>query len=158
MENELIICDCVAPEHNIIIQYDKGDDEVYISVTASPYLPFWKRVKHGMKYIFRRDFRKAQKLKRMENKEKEEVNLLLLVLDLNDACMDNNAETIPFSYICDGMNEYIKFYSEYVFDSDNDPGETIEEVKTTISSNVEKYKKSVVENTKTTLGYLKKIS
>lgn len=48
---DLIVCDCYSPDHQLIIRYDKEDDEAYIHyhlVNRS----FWSRVKYGIKYIF----------------------------------------------------------------------------------------------------------
>ena len=48
----LLICSCYSKEHQIIIQRDKDDtDIVYASIHLSP-LPFFKRLKLGIKYIF----------------------------------------------------------------------------------------------------------
>jgi len=50
----VMICDCHSMEHNIILV--KEDDEDYpmfsIGVSKNPYLPFWKRIINGLRYIF----------------------------------------------------------------------------------------------------------
>lgn len=53
--NNLFICKCSSPEHQLIFSYDKSDttDEgwVYTAVHLTKF-GFWKRLWHGIKYIF----------------------------------------------------------------------------------------------------------
>ena len=48
---ELIICSCHSPEHQMIFRTIDGDDDVYITIHLCK-LPFFKRLWHGVKYIF----------------------------------------------------------------------------------------------------------
>ena len=51
MEQKLIVCACHNVEHQMIIDYDKEDNLAYVEFHLVK-LPFFKRVKHGIKYIF----------------------------------------------------------------------------------------------------------
>ena len=51
MKNELIICSCSNAEHQLIFRKLEEDDEVYIDVHLVK-IPFFQRVKYGIKYIF----------------------------------------------------------------------------------------------------------
>lgn len=51
MEEKLIICECHNPEHQIIVYYDNEDNYAYLEYHLSK-LPFWERLKYGIKYIF----------------------------------------------------------------------------------------------------------
>lgn len=46
---EIIICQCHSAEHQMIVRSIDGD--VYLTFHLSK-LPFWKRLKNGIKYIF----------------------------------------------------------------------------------------------------------
>ena len=48
---ELIICACGEPEHQMIFRTIDGDDDVYVSIYLVK-LPFFKRLWFGIKYIF----------------------------------------------------------------------------------------------------------
>lgn len=50
---ELIICQCANVEHQMIFSAEAEDesDWVFVSIHLAP-LPFWKRLWHGIKYIF----------------------------------------------------------------------------------------------------------
>lgn len=60
--NELLICQCGDPAHQLIFSYDKGVDEnkrlvkelemVYVSVHLIRETNFFKRLWNGLKYIF----------------------------------------------------------------------------------------------------------
>ncbi|MFW6219752.1 MAG: hypothetical protein ACOC33_02845 [bacterium] len=54
-KNELLICECHSPEHQIMFSYDDESDwdEVFISIHLNK-RPFWERVKYGIKYILGR--------------------------------------------------------------------------------------------------------
>jgi hypothetical protein len=56
MRNELFICECHYPAHQMIISYDDNDndgwDEVNVEIHLTTYMGFWKRLWHGIKYIF----------------------------------------------------------------------------------------------------------
>lgn len=53
LQHEIIICDCMSPEHQIIIVYDNEDELCYLRVHLQKY-SFWKRLKYGLLYIFGR--------------------------------------------------------------------------------------------------------
>ena len=48
---ELIICACHNAEHQMIFRTIEGDDDVYVDIHLCK-LPFFKRLWHGIKYIF----------------------------------------------------------------------------------------------------------
>lgn len=52
-QNEILICQCHDVEHQVIFSYDNDErsPEVYMSTHLTT-LPFWKRVKYAVKYIF----------------------------------------------------------------------------------------------------------
>lgn len=53
MEKELIICSCNSTDHQLLflgIEDSKYGNEVYMHVHL-PTQSFWKRLKHGIKYI-----------------------------------------------------------------------------------------------------------
>lgn len=50
----LFVCDCGDVNHQFVVtldHYDNADPEVFVEVKLNP-LPFWKRLVHGIKYIF----------------------------------------------------------------------------------------------------------
>ncbi len=52
--NDVMFCQCHMPEHIMLIGYwpdEKECKEVYLTIHLCP-LPFWKRLKNGIKYIF----------------------------------------------------------------------------------------------------------
>lgn len=51
MDEQLIICSCHNVEHQVIIYYDKEDNVAYAEYHLCK-LPFWQRLKYGIKYIF----------------------------------------------------------------------------------------------------------
>jgi hypothetical protein len=48
---ELVLCQCENAEHQIIFRTISGDDDVYMTIHLCK-LSFWKRLLHGLKYIF----------------------------------------------------------------------------------------------------------
>lgn len=56
MQEELLICKCGDPAHQLIVFYDNNpnDKQVYVTVHLSPKQKFFKRLKSGLKYIFGR--------------------------------------------------------------------------------------------------------
>ena len=60
-DSDIVLCKCHSPEHQVIIQYENNQNfgsEVdqpmcYLYVHLNR-LPFWQRVKYGIKYIFGR--------------------------------------------------------------------------------------------------------
>lgn len=55
-KNEILICECHSPEHQIMFSYEDQDpnwDEVYVSIHLNK-RPFWERFKYGLMYIFGR--------------------------------------------------------------------------------------------------------
>lgn len=53
-QRETLICQCHSIEHQISfnwVEYEDLEGEVYMEIHLSK-LPFWKRLKHGIKYIF----------------------------------------------------------------------------------------------------------
>ena len=51
MEEKLIVCACHNVEHQMIMYYDDEDNMVYVEFHLVK-LPFFKRLKNGIKYIF----------------------------------------------------------------------------------------------------------
>lgn len=55
MKEDLILCSCNSPEHQMIVYYNDnfsdGHKEVYLQVHLKS-LPFWKRIKYALRYIF----------------------------------------------------------------------------------------------------------
>lgn len=51
MKRELFICDCENTEHQIIFSHFADEPELYMT-THLRKLPFWQRLKYGIKYIF----------------------------------------------------------------------------------------------------------
>jgi hypothetical protein len=58
MEKDLIICECLSTEHQMVVYYDQDDEHpvVYIHYHLNK-RPFWERLKYGVKYIFGRQSR-----------------------------------------------------------------------------------------------------
>lgn len=54
MTEELLLCQCGDPAHQLIIYYDNDPESpsVYVSVHLSPERNFFKRLWRGIKYIF----------------------------------------------------------------------------------------------------------
>lgn len=50
--NELFICQCYNPEHQLIFSYFPEDENVYVSVHLIPEYRLWKRIWMAIKYIF----------------------------------------------------------------------------------------------------------
>lgn len=48
---EILICECNSSEHQIVLNYDVDDNYVYCSIHLVKYR-FFKRLIHGIKYIF----------------------------------------------------------------------------------------------------------
>ena len=48
---ELLLCQCESPEHQIIFIAFDDEPEVYMEIHLAP-LPFWERLIRGIKYIF----------------------------------------------------------------------------------------------------------
>ena len=51
-EPHILVCYCSSREHQIVVQYDKEDNQVYCHIHLSNYDSFWKRLKNGFMYIF----------------------------------------------------------------------------------------------------------
>ena len=53
MENDkkLLICKCNSIEHQLIIEYNKDDNEVYVNTFLNNGT-LWERIKNSIKYIF----------------------------------------------------------------------------------------------------------
>jgi len=54
-DNEVIICECGSFEHQAIFYFLEDDDymkDLYVSVHLTTYRSFFKRLLHGLKYIF----------------------------------------------------------------------------------------------------------
>jgi hypothetical protein len=49
MNREVIICDCHSAEHQVIFNYDKEDDDIYIHIHLSN-PSFWSRLKYLFGY------------------------------------------------------------------------------------------------------------
>lgn len=55
-EQMLLVCDCGDVSHQLVFtvdSYDGEETEVFAEVHLAP-LPFWKRLAHGIMYIFGR--------------------------------------------------------------------------------------------------------
>lgn len=50
-KNELFICVCQSPEHQMIAVYDEDENEVMLTMHLQP-LPLHKRLWSAIKYIF----------------------------------------------------------------------------------------------------------
>lgn len=48
---ELVICRCENTEHQMVFRTVEDCDEVYVTIFLRP-LSWWRRVVHGIKYIF----------------------------------------------------------------------------------------------------------
>lgn len=48
---EIVICRCYSPEHQLIFRTIDGDSDVYVTFHLTR-LPFFKRIVHAVKYIF----------------------------------------------------------------------------------------------------------
>lgn len=62
-KKDIFICDCHSTEHQVVVYYenDEHDDGMtypmcYFHIHLK-HLPFWERVKYGLKYIFGRKCR-----------------------------------------------------------------------------------------------------
>lgn len=45
-------CTCLSFNHNVRFEVDNDDGRITISIPLNHYLPWWKRVWIGLKYIF----------------------------------------------------------------------------------------------------------
>lgn len=54
MIEELLLCQCGDPSHQLIVYYDDNDEApcVYVSVHLTPERNFFKRLWRGIKYVF----------------------------------------------------------------------------------------------------------
>lgn len=50
-EYKILVCDCSSIEHQLVFNYDKDDNTCYVSIHLNK-LGFWKRLIHGIRYIF----------------------------------------------------------------------------------------------------------
>ena len=51
LTNEILICKCDNVEHQLVFRWFADEEMVYMT-THLYKLPFWKRLWHGIKYIF----------------------------------------------------------------------------------------------------------
>lgn len=51
MTNEIFICECENVEHQLVFRHFTDEDVVYMSIHLCK-MPFWRRLWHGVKYIF----------------------------------------------------------------------------------------------------------
>jgi len=49
---EFFRCDCASTEHQFVIDYWDGDDELIVSVHLNPLEPWYKRVWMAVRYVF----------------------------------------------------------------------------------------------------------
>lgn len=49
---ELLLCECSSAEHQLIIRWDKDENEVYVTTHLSTYKNFFMRLWQAIKYIF----------------------------------------------------------------------------------------------------------
>lgn len=62
-KEEIFICDCHSTDHQVVVYYESDENEYgtkypmcYFHIHLNK-LPFWERVKYGLKYIFGRQCR-----------------------------------------------------------------------------------------------------
>lgn len=62
-KEEIFICDCHSTDHQVVVYYNSDENEYgtkypmcYFHIHLKK-LPFWERVKYGLKYIFGRQCR-----------------------------------------------------------------------------------------------------
>lgn len=62
-KEEIFICDCHSTDHQVVVYYESDENEFgtkypmcYFHIHLKK-LPFWERVKYGLKYIFGRQCR-----------------------------------------------------------------------------------------------------
>ena len=62
-KEEIFICDCHSTDHQVVVYYESDENEYgtkypmcYFHIHLKK-LPFWERVKYGLKYIFGRQCR-----------------------------------------------------------------------------------------------------
>lgn len=54
MQDEFFVtCKCTSMDHIVRFSYEPDDCELYVTVHLAP-LPFWKRVKNALRYVFGR--------------------------------------------------------------------------------------------------------
>lgn len=51
MKTEILLCECCSSEHQIIVNHDIEDKEVYLSIHLNTQRNFFKRILYGIKYI-----------------------------------------------------------------------------------------------------------
>ena len=51
LDYSTILCSCHTPEHMLLLNFNKEDQEIYLSYHLCS-LPFWERLITGIKYIF----------------------------------------------------------------------------------------------------------
>lgn len=51
INRELLVCGCGNLEHQLVFTYFDDEPEVYVEMHLKP-LPFWERLRLGIKYIF----------------------------------------------------------------------------------------------------------
>jgi len=49
---KIFICKCHSLEHQAIFWYDEDEKELYVNIHLQDYKSFFKRLLHGIKYIF----------------------------------------------------------------------------------------------------------
>jgi len=51
-------CDCTEPFHEMVIDYEAGDGEVFIYLRMKHFLGFWQRMVNAFKYVMKIDERR----------------------------------------------------------------------------------------------------
>ena len=52
LDTDLILCDCMSSEHQIMFTYNEDEKEIYMSVHLFNYRSFFNRIWIALKYIF----------------------------------------------------------------------------------------------------------
>lgn len=54
-KDDIIICECNDPSHQLIFRYDKDDNQIYVDTILLQYNNIFKRIFLALKYIFKKD-------------------------------------------------------------------------------------------------------
>lgn len=49
---DILICECLSSEHQMVFTYDSEDNEIYVDIHLVNYRNFWQRIIPAIKYIF----------------------------------------------------------------------------------------------------------
>ena len=97
MTEELLLCQCGDPSHQLIIFYDDEQEvpTVYVTVHLSPNRNFFKRLWRGIKYIF---FNKRSIYGDFDEiiLRPNDVDKLIRTVELLESTREEDVATIPF--------------------------------------------------------------